>query len=188
MSTNRAQFPRKRLAIRALLAVGFAGAFRRSELAELLVQDVTFHPEGAELIVRRANTGQDAQGSAKVIVYGENPVTCPVRALEEWPEVAGLVEGPVFRPIDRHENVQERAITPHSVAVIVKAAASRAGLDPTLVSGHSLRAGFVATATLNGASDAAVMEQSGHRSIEMLRRYTRRAEERNAPASGKLGL
>ncbi|MDD9947825.1 MAG: site-specific integrase [Myxococcales bacterium] len=173
---------------RAILTIGFAGAFRRSELANLLVEDVQFHPQGVELLVRKSKSDQTSKGHVKVIAYGQNPATCPVRALEAWLELAGLVEGPIFRPVDRHENVRDRAITPHSIAKVVKDSAARAGLDPTQFSGHSLRAGFVTTATLNGAPEAAVMDQSGHRSVEMLRRYTRRVDAWQKPASAKLGL
>lgn len=173
---------------RAILTIGFAGGFRRSELAALTLGDVQFHPQGVELLVRKSKTDQVGHGQVKVIAYGQNPGTCPVRALEDWLELAGLTEGPVFRPIDRHDNIRPRALTAHSIARIVKESARKAGLEPSRFSGHSLRAGFVTTATLGGAPEAAVMDQTGHRSVEMVRRYTRRLDAWKKPASGTLGL
>lgn len=173
---------------RAILLTGFAGGFRRSELSALTVDDVRFHPQGVELLVRRSKTDQAGRGQVKVIAYGAHPETCPVRALEDWLELAGLTEGPLFRPIDRHENIRPRALTAHSIARLVKEGARLAGLDETQFSGHSLRAGFVTSATLGGAPEAAVMDQTGHRSVEMVRRYTRRLDAWKKPASGNLGL
>lgn len=173
---------------RAILLIGFAGGFRRSELASLQVDDVQFHPQGVELLVRKSKTDQAGHGHTKVIAYGANPSSCPVRALEDWLELSGLCDGPIFRPIDRNENIRERALTPHSIAKMVKDTAGRAGLDAARFSGHSLRAGFVTAATLGGADEAAVMDQTGHRSVEMVRRYTRRVDAWRKPASSKLGL
>lgn len=173
---------------RAILLVGFAGGFRRSELSALTLDDVQFHPQGVELLVRRSKTDQAGRGQIKVIAYGDNPSTCPVRALEDWLELAALSEGPLFRPIDRHENIRARALTAHSIARLVKESARLAGLDERRFSGHSLRAGFVTSATLGGAPEAAVMDQTGHRSVEMVRRYTRRLDAWKKPASGNLGL
>lgn len=173
---------------RAILLVGFAGGFRRSELTGLKADDVQFHPQGVELLVRKSKTDQTGRGQVKVLAYGGNPATCPVRALEDWLELTCIVDGPVFRPIDRHENVRPNALTAHSIARMVKATAERAGLDSERFSGHSLRAGFVTAATMGGAGEAAVMDQTGHRSVEMVRRYTRRLDAWRLPASGKLGL
>jgi integrase len=173
---------------RALLMIGFAGGFRRSELAALGVDDVQFHPQGVELLVRKSKTDQAGRGQTKVIAYGKNPLTCPVRALEDWLELACITAGPVFRSIDRHDNLGEANLTPHSIAKMVKDTARRAGLDADRFSGHSLRAGFVTAATLGGADEAAVMDQTGHRSVEMVRRYTRRLDAWSKPASSKLGL
>jgi len=166
---------------RALITVGFAGGFRRSELVALDGADLAFVDEGLK-------TDQEGAGLTKVIAYGSDPATCPVRSLQDWLELAGIGEGPVFRGVDRHGRVSDRRLTDHSVAVVVKRVAKKAGLTTELLSGHSLRAGFVTEAKKNGADDAAIMDQTGHKSLAMVQRYHRRTKKWEKPASARLGL
>lgn len=173
---------------RALLAVGFAGGFRRSELIAVQVADVAFVHEGVEIVVPRSKTDQTGKGMLKVIAYGSDPATCPVRLLRAWLDAAGINEGAVLRAVDRHGRIGAGRLSGQAVAEIIKRAARRAGLDPAHLSGHSLRAGFVTEAKKRGADDAAIMDQTGHRSLEMLRRYHRRIRAWERPASAKLGL
>jgi integrase len=173
---------------RALITLGFAGGFRRSELVALDYADLKFVTEGLEALVRRSKTDQEGAGLTKVIAYGGDPSTCPVRALKDWLELAGIVEGPVFRPINRHEQLSDKRLTDFAVAVIIKRVANKAGLPTPKLSGHSLRAGFVTEAKKNGADDAAIMDQTGHKSLAMVHRYHRRTKKWVKPASSKLGL
>ena len=173
---------------RALIGLGFAGGFRRSELVALDVADLTFVGRGLEAIVGRSKTDQEGRGLTKNVERGSDPTTCAVRAVRDWLELAGVVEGPVFRSVDRHGNVKSQPLAAHSVARILKRAAAAAGLPTDDVSGHSLRAGFVTEAKKHGADDAAIMDQTGHKSLAMVQRYHRRARKWKDPASGKLGL
>jgi integrase len=173
---------------RALITLGFAGAFRRSELVALNCGDLTFVSEGLEALVRRSKTDQEGAGLTKVVAYGSDPATCPVRSLQDWLELAEIGEGPVFRPINRHEHISDKRLTDFAVAVIVKRVAKKAGLATPQLSGHSLRAGFVTEAKKNGADDAAIMDQTGHKSLAMVHRYHRRPKKWEKPASAKLGL
>lgn len=173
---------------RALLTLGFAGGFRRVELVALQVSELNFVREGVECLVRRSKTDQEGAGLLKVIAYGSDPLTCPVRALQDWLELAGIGEGPVFRRVDKSFRVGDRALTDRSVALIVKRASARVGLAVECFAGHSLRAGFVTEAKKNGADDAAIMDQTGHKSLAMVQRYHRRARKWERPASARLGL
>jgi integrase len=173
---------------RALLTLGFAGGFRRSELVALDCADLSFVSEGLEALVRRSKTDQEGAGLTKVIAFGGDPSTCPVRATKDWLELAGIGDGPVFRPINRHEQLSAKRLTDFAVAVIIKRAAKKAGLPTPQLSGHSLRAGFVTEAKKNGADDVAIMDQTGHKSLAMVHRYHRRTKKWVKPASSKLGL
>lgn len=133
-----------------------------------------FVHERVEVLVRRSKTDQAGKGLLKVIAYGSDPATCPVRLLRAWLDAAAITEARVFLAVDRHGRLGARGLSGQAVAEIVKRAAVRAGLDPNNFSGHSLRAGFVTEAKKRGADDAAIMDQTGHRSLEMLRRYHRR--------------
>ncbi len=159
---------------RALLLLGFAGAFRRSELVALDVADVEEVPEGLRVTIRRAKTDQEGRGAVIAIVPGE--IACPVTALRAWLDAAEITDGPIFRPIRRGGHVQPARLTDRSVANIVKHHAERAGLDPAQFSGHSLRAGFLTSAAKRGASLFKMMATSRHRSTDTLAGYVRDQE------------
>lgn len=157
----------------ALLLVGFAGAFRRSELVGLTVADVERTAQGILLHLRRSKTDQLAEGRAVVIPACEDAALCPVGALTAWLDRAGIANGPLFRPINRHGQITDSALSAESVAVILKSRARAAGLDPAGYSGHSLRAGFATSAILAGVATDTIRSQTGHKSPAMLSRYVR---------------
>ena len=172
----------------AVLLVGFAGGMRRSEIVGLNVGDLAPHDNGLLVSIRRSKTDQEAKGRKVALPYGHDEHTCPVRAVDSWTLVSGITRGPIFRPVDRHGNVISTRLSGQAVSDIIKRAAERAGLDPTQFSGHSLRAGFVTTAALNGASEREIASQTGHRSMESVRRYVRPATAFHDNAVTRLGL
>jgi site-specific recombinase XerD len=159
---------------RALLLIGFAGAFRRSELVAINVEDLEETAEGLRITIRRSKTDQEGHGH--VIAIPRGVIACPVAALKTWLEAAAITEGPVFRPIGKGGRLQLGRLTDRSVADIVKAHAQRAGLDPKLFAGHSLRSGFLTSAAARGASIFKMADQSRHKSMDTLRGYVRDAE------------
>src|SRR3977135_358322 len=159
---------------RALLLLGFAGAFRRSELVDLDVVDIAETETGLLVTIRGSKTDQERQGVTIAIARGD--IACPVKALRAWLDAAGIEAGPLFRPIDRHGNLLPSRLTAQSVANIVKAYAGRAGFDASTFSGHSLRSGFLTSAAGKGASIFKMMDVSRHKSVDTLRGYVRDAE------------
>lgn len=160
---------------RALLAIGFGGALRRSELVALMVEDLEETDEGIRVRLRRSKTDQDAAGQVVPVLDG--PRLAVKVALAAWLAAAGITSGPVFRSLGKGGRVSANALTDRSVAAIVKARAEQAGLDAGKFSGHSLRAGFLTTAAASGASVWKMAEVSRHRKIETLRGYVRMAEQ-----------
>jgi integrase len=173
---------------RALVLLGFAGAFRRSELAALDLADCTFGKDGLTVTLRRSKTDQDGNGRKIGIPFGSNPNTCPVRNAQEWIAQAGISNGPLFRSINRHGQVQPARLAGIDVARVVKKLAQRAGLDSASFAGHSLRAGHATAAAIGGASERSIMNQTGHRSVQMVRRYIRDGSLWRENSAGKLGL
>jgi len=165
----------KGLRDRALLLFGFASAMRRSELVALDLADLELTARGLLVTVRRSKTDQEGRGHQRAVPFGRNPEMCPVRALAAWLEAAGVTDGRVFRSVSRHNQVGESMST-RALADVVKVYAERAGLDPAEFAGHSLRAGFVTSAAEKGASAERIMDHTGHRSVAMIRVYTRRAD------------
>jgi integrase len=172
----------------ALLLVGFAGAFRRSELVALTVSDIDFCHDGARVRLRRSKTDQDGQGRVIGIPYGSNPQRCPVRSLRRWLDIAAITEGPLFRSVDRHGNIGAFALTDQVVAKVLKRYCADAGLDAAQFGAHSLRAGMATQAAINGASERSIMKQTGHKSVTMVRRYIRDGELFRDNAATRLGL
>jgi site-specific recombinase XerD len=172
----------------ALILLGFAGAFRRSEIVGLDVQDCAFGRDGLTVMLRRSKTDQEGQGRKIGIPYGSNPETCPVRTLQAWLEQAAIAEGPLFRSVNRHGRALARHLSPADVARIVKKLAKQAGLDPSKYAGHSLRAGHATSAAASGASERSIMNQTGHRSVQMVRRYIREGSLFRENSAGRLGL
>ena len=173
---------------RALLLLGFAGAFRRSELVGVDVDDCAFGKDGLTVTLRRSKTDQTGAGRKIGIPYGSNPDTCPVRTMQAWVEQTGINAGPVFRSINRHGQVQPGGLAGIDVARVVKKLAERAGLDAAKYAGHSLRAGHATSAAIAGASKRSIMNQTGHRSVQMVRLYIRQANLFRENSAGKLGL
>jgi integrase len=174
---------------RAMILLGFAGAFRRSELVGLNVEDCEFGKDGLTITLRRSKTDQDCVGRKVGIPYGSNPETCPVRVLQSWMEQSGITSsGPLFRSITRHGKIRPGRLSGIDVSRVVKKLARRAGLDAAKYGGHSLRAGHATSAAIGGATERSIMNQTGHRSVQMVRRYIRDGSLFRENSAGKLGL
>ncbi len=158
---------------RALLLIGFAGAFRRSELVGLNVRDVEFTADGLIITLEQSKTDQESKGHQIGIPHGSCPLACPVRALKAWLDAANITEGPVFRGVGRWNRVGSRRLNDRAVARIVKKYTALIGLNSSSYSGHSLRSGFATSAARAGKSERSIMNQTGHRSVTMVRRYIR---------------
>jgi site-specific recombinase XerD len=158
---------------RALLLVGFAGAFRRSELVALDVTDLEWSDEGVALVTRRGKSDQTGQGHVRAIPFVGGP-TCAAVALAEWINAAEIENGPVFRTLTRGGSVTPRRLDTGSVALIVKSMVKGAGMDPAKYAAHSLRAGHVTEARRQGIADSDTMATTGHKRVETLDIYDRR--------------
>jgi site-specific recombinase XerD len=173
---------------RAVLLLGFAGGFRRSELVGIDVEDVHEELRGLRIRIRRSKTDQEGEGRELGIPWGEHLETCPVRAYQAWRAAGGISTGALFRPVDRHDGVGGSRLTDRAVARIIQRAARRGGLDPHRYAGHSLRAGLATSAAAAGAPERAIMAQTGHRSVTTLRGYIRAGTLFEGNAAGYLGL
>ena len=148
---------------RALILVGFAGGFRRSELVAILYEDIDFVTEGVKIFIKRSKTDQSGEGMTKGIPYFSNPIYCPVISLKNWIEISEIKSGQIFDISDK------------SVALTVKKYAAIAGLDANKYSGHSLRSGFATSAAELGAEERSIMAMTGHKTTQMVRRYIQEA-------------
>lgn len=159
---------------RALLLLTFAGGFRRSEVVALDVADVRFEKRGAVVTLRRSKTDQVGAGREVAIPQLRTEAICPVHALREWLQVAGISAGPIFRTFSIRGALQENRIDGRDVARLVQRLAGRARLKGDFAA-HSLRAGFVTSGAEHGIAEASLQNVTGHRSATTLRGYVRRA-------------
>ena len=181
--TAEKQKPMKAARDVALILVGFAGAFRRSELVSIRREDITVFDHGVEIHIRRTKTQQE-KGHTVFIPCAKSS-RCPVKALEKWLALSGVEQGPVFRPINRHDQITSgKALTPQSVALMLKGVTSRARNAEAAksVAGHSLRAGYCTEAASVGIATHIIMEQTGHRSSATLAKYIRPIARRKTPS------
>ncbi len=150
---------------RALILIGFAGGFRRSELVSILKEDVELVDEGVKILIKKSKTDQSGEGSVKAIPYFQNQEFCPVIALKKYMSLKKFNSNSekIFKLSDK------------SVALIIKKYAQIAGLDPTKYAGHSLRSGFATTAAEFGAEERNIMSMTGHKTTQMVRRYIQEA-------------
>ena len=142
---------------RALLVVGMAGAFRRSELVAIDVEHVTEDEQGLRIRVLRSKRDQEGKGALVGVPYGSNPETCPVRSWRAWLVASGIDSGPAFRAVDKHGHLSPTRITDRQVARIVQRRALAVGLPAADFAGHSLRAGYATEAYAAGKSELSIM-------------------------------
>lgn len=172
---------------RAILLVGYAGAFRRSEVVRFDLGHVQERVDGLAITIPWSKTKQDTPEEVG-IPYGSDPATCPVRAWRGWLAKSGIVDGPPFRPIDRHGRMGDGRLSGWAVAQIVKRTAKAAGYDPAIFAGHSLRAGHITNAAENDVPERDIMRQSRHQSIPVMRQYIRSANLFKNNSASQLGL
>ena len=171
---------------RAILAIGFAGGLRRSEIVGLdcgpgQTEDgsgwIEIFPEGALLTIRGKTGWREVE-----IGRGSRPDTCPVALLETWLRLGRIGHGPLFRALARKNGgVAAERLTDKHVVRLVKTCALAAGLRGDLsegerrlaFGGHSLRAGLASSAQIE---EAHVQKHLGHASAEMTRRYQRKRD------------
>jgi integrase len=155
---------------RALLALGFAGAFRRSELCALEVADLVEVPDGLRVVIRRSKTDQTGEGQEVAIPRGYK--LRPVEAVQTWLAAAEISTGPVFRAVALGGRVSTEPPADDSASRIGKRYAGRVGLEVATFAGHSLCSGFLTSA----ANVFKMAEVSRHKSLDTLRGYVRRVD------------
>lgn len=170
----------------ALLQVGYFGAFRRSELVTLEVNNLQWEREGLQITLPRSKTDQGGEGLDKAIPYGDS-VCCPAKALRCWLDAAQIEQGPLFRRISRWGVLGEAGLHEGSVNTILAARAEAAGLlyVPEL-SSHSLRRGLATSAHRAGADFLEIKRQGGWRHDGTVHGYIEEAGAFEENAAGSL--
>ncbi len=191
---------------RAILALGFAGGLRRSDIVgldcgpgqsedgsgwiEIFPKGEDPNNDGGVLLQISGKTGwREVE-----IGRGSKPDTCPVALLETWMRLGRISHGPLFRPIARKNGgVSAERLSDKHVARLVQKCAMAAGIRGDLTEGerkrafggHSLRAGLASSAQIE---EAHVQRHLGHASAEMTRRYQRKRDRFRVNLTKAAGL
>ena len=172
---------------RAVLLLGFAGAFRRSELVALNVEDIELTRQALVIHMRRSKSNQYGQEEDKAVFYAPGADFCPVRAVQEWIECLGRTTGPLFTRMSRGNKNRPAQpgtgrLTDQSVNDLVQR-----HLGPAYTA-HSLRASFVTIAVEAGQSNKAIKNQTKQKTDAMIERYARLDDVKRFNAAQYLGL
>lgn len=172
----------------ALLQLAFFGAFRRSEIVGLQLQDLAWEPAGLVITLMRSKTDQEGLGITRAIPYGAaGGICCPPTALKRWLQAAGLHSGPVFRRITRWNSIGDEALYAGSINTILVSCAAAIQLPyaPEL-SSHSFRRGLATSAHLAGANFLDIKRQGGWRHDGTVQGYIEEADQFRHNAAGNL--
>ena len=167
---------------KALLLLGFTGAFRRSELVALNVEDLNFTEDGLIVSMQKSKTNQYGDYEEKAIFYSPEAILCPIRTLQYWIKRLEKTSDALFVRVRKGDRLTTERLTDKTVNDLVK---TYFGED---FSAHSLRASFITIAKINGADDSEIMRQSKHKTSAMIQRYTRIEDIKKHNAGMKLGL
>lgn len=164
---------------KAMLLLGFAGGFRRSEVVNLCYHDLTFIDHHLHIRLRKSKTDQEQRGLDKPIFGEINSIYCPVQAVKHWLSQSGIKSGHIFRRISKADRInlyKNQALSSVAYVNQLKHYAEQAGLDSSALAGHSLRSGFVTSAAMNG-QDVLQIADITKQDIRTVQRYMRKAQQ-----------
>lgn len=168
----------------AIILTGFFGAFRRSELVSMTIEDMNWEPEGLLILLPKSKTDQYSQGLLRALPYAEYERVCPARAIKKWLEVSGISEGVLFRPINRWGQVNNKALNPNSINALLKSIGQNCGFDFVAdLSSHSFRRGLSTSAARERIDFELIKKQGGWKSDATVWGYIEEGQQFNNNAS-----
>jgi len=185
----------KNIRDKALILIGFYSFCRRSELLGMRFEHLNFADDGIQVLIPFSKTDQTGEGRM-IFLPATNDKYCPVKALNHWLELAMIESGPLFYKINKSNTIEKYtmnyknekvSLNDASFVLILKKRAAEAGLnDCNKISGHSLRIGSITQARMNGVPTHEIMAQSGHKTTQMIDRYTKLSNIRETSAAKKI--
>lgn len=147
---------------KSLLTLTFFGAFRRSEVVSLNIENIEFTDKGMAISILQSKTSDTKQ--IVYISFTRDKDICPVNSLKKWIEQSEIKEGAVFRSLLKGGKVSNR-LSGHAVSEIIKL---HFGSE---YSGHSARRGLVTASAEKGTPMHVIKKHSRHKSADMVLRY-----------------
>lgn len=158
---------------RAILLLGFCGAYRRSELISIQIEDITWQSgKGMDIQHRFTKTDQEGKGLIKPIAEAKKELQyCPIRAIKAWISAAQITSGPLFRGITKGNTVKMTPMSEDVIYNLIKTCAEKLGYQFHDYSPHSLRSGFTTQALRNKARIDKITTVTTHKTIRSLEAY-----------------
>jgi len=180
---------------KALILMGFYSFCRRSELLGMKFEHLNFGDDGIQVLIPFSKTDQSGEGRM-IFLPKTNDDYCPIKSLNNWLEVARIDSGPLFYKINKSNNIEKYTLNQKNIkmsltdthfVLMLKKRAGAANLDDCdQISGHSLRIGAITQARMNGVPTHEIMAQSGHKTTQMIDRYTKLSNIRETSAAKKI--
>ena len=180
---------------KALILMGFYSFCRRSELLGMKFEHLNFGEDGIQVLIPFSKTDQSGEGRM-IFLPKKNDDYCPIKALNNWLEVSRIASGPLFYKINKSNNIEKYTLNKKNIkmsltdthfVLILKKRAEAANIDDCdKISGHSLRIGAITQARMNGVPTHEIMAQSGHKTTQMIDRYTKLSNIRETSAAKKI--
>lgn len=160
---------------RAILLLGFSGAYRRSELVSINIEDITFHEgKGMDIFHRYSKTDQEGKGEVKAIAQAKKLLQyCPILAVKKWIETANITSGALFRGITKGGIIKNSRISVDVIYNLIKDCTIQLGYNYEDFSPHSLRSGFITEAVRQKARFDKIRQVSKHKSLKSMEIYFR---------------
>jgi site-specific recombinase XerD len=173
---------------RALILLLFASGWRRNEMSRAALKDVVFEDAGLRMWQAFSKGDQEGKGKETIIPYAKNESICAVRALKVWLKVRGDWRGPLFTGFNGQRHMTRNSLGKQAIGDVLHRALARIGQDSTEYGAHSLRSGIITHMAEQGKSLRAIMDHTGHKSIEMVMRYVKSSGDgyNSSPLSGVL--
>jgi len=163
---------------RSMILLGFAGAFRRSEVVSLRYENLFFMANNLRIHLRKSKTDQEQTGLDKPILAEMGSPYCPVNTLREWLKASTIRSGYIYRRIRRGDSLNlndDKPLSSVAYVTTLKKHCEAIGMDATHIAGHSLRSGFVTSAALQG-HDALQIAEITKQDIRTVQKYMRKAK------------
>lgn len=168
---------------RAILAIGYLGALRRSEVVALDRTDIAESDEGLTVTLRGTKTSRRREQTA-ALPRGEDPATCPVRAWTDWLaarpcSLAIDADDPAWLACARTGRITfERLGGDHAIERILRRALDLAAIaDSHTYTAHSLRAGLATELAEHGIAMSQIANAGRWTGLDTVLRYARRAHQ-----------
>jgi integrase len=167
----------------ALVLTGFFGAFRRSELVSIQISDLVWEPEGLLIQLPRSKTDQQAAGLMRALPYGPSSY-CPAKSIRRWMDTADIVDGPLFRAVNRWDQVKSKQLNPGAINDLLKKMGQACQFEFALdLSSHSFRRGLSTSAARERIDFELIKKQGGWRNDTTVWEYIEEGQQFSNNAS-----